>query len=142
MQIQLAEPFLSSIRSVIDEQLDLYCTPRSIQVANGTPDTSAMPGNRNPSHWLRIPDVACAFDDIKGSTQSSASLHDRSTAGAYQLSRGTAVGVFHAFDAPYIDVRADRGFALFNGNQVYRAFATAVTFKPFAPRLLRPRDYR
>lgn len=69
---------------------------------------------------------------MAGSTQLSATSHDKSTAGVYRLFTGTAVRLFHEFAAPYIDVRGDGVFALFNGDQPYRAIAAAVTFKTFA----------
>ena len=47
--------------------------------------------------------------------------------------------LFHAFEAPYIDVRGYGVFALFNYDQVYRAFAAAVTFKTFADEIFVPR---
>jgi class 3 adenylate cyclase len=75
---------------------------------------------------------------MKGSTQLSATLHARGTAGAYQLFTGTAVKLFHEFEAPYIDVRGDGVFALFNQDQVYRALAAAVTFKTFAEKTFLP----
>src|SRR5438105_2673222 len=118
-------------RAVINKQLEIYNQARSIQVVNQLHNTSAIP-IENPRHWLKIPDVVCIFIDMKGSTQLSASTHDRSTAGAYQLFTGTAVRLFDAFQAPYIDVRGDGVFALFNQGQVYRALAAAVSFKTFA----------
>jgi len=69
---------------------------------------------------------------MKGSTKLSASIHDKSTAGAYQLFTTTAVKLFHAFESPYIDVRGDGVFALFNSDQVHRALAAGVTFRTFA----------
>ena len=58
------------------------------------------------------------FVDMKGSTQLSATNHEKSTAGAYQLFTGTAVRLFDAFDAPYINVRGDGVFALFDQDRV------------------------
>jgi class 3 adenylate cyclase len=66
-----------------------------------------------------------------GSTQLSAQKHARGTARAYQFFTGTAVDLFHEFDAPYIDVRGDGVFGLFNQDQTYLALAAAVTFKTF-----------
>jgi hypothetical protein len=74
-----------------------------------------------------------------GSTQLSASIHENSTAGAYQLFTGTGVECFDRFEASYIDVKGDGVFALFNGNQPYRALAAAVTFKTFAKEEFVPR---
>jgi class 3 adenylate cyclase len=76
---------------------------------------------------------------MMGSTKLSAEAHDNSTAGAYQLFTGTAVRLFSEFEAPYIDVRGDGVFALFNSDQPYRALAAAVTFKTFAREEFTPR---
>lgn len=132
MSNQTAAQVLPAVREIIDEQLSLYRTERSIQVVNTVPPTPQIPGNRKPNHWLRIPDVTCVFVDMKGSTQLSATIHEKGTAGAYQLFTGTAVEMFHEFGAAYIDVRGDGVFALFDRNQIYLALAAAVTFKTFA----------
>lgn len=128
----------NAFRNVIDEQIAIYEERRSIQVMNAIPDTLVIP-IENPNHWLKIPDVICVFVDMKSSTKLSATTHDKSTAGAYQLFTGTAVRLFNEFDAPYIDVRGDGVFALFNRNQPYRALAAAVTFKTFAHTEFAPR---
>ena len=118
-------------RDIINEQIEIYDQGRSITVRNSIPETSEIPLEK-PTHWLRIPDVICVFVDMLNSTKLSAELQDKSTAGAYQLFTGTAVRLFHEFDAPYIDVRGDGVFALFNSDQLYTALAAAVTFKTFA----------
>lgn len=118
-------------RDVISEQIDIYNRGRSITVYNSIPDTADIP-IENPKHWLRIPDVICVFVDMAKSTQLSAEKNDGSTAGVYQLFTGTAVRLFHEFDAPYIDVRGDGVFALFDSCQPHTALAAAVTFKTFA----------
>lgn len=120
----------SRYQAVINKQLEIYGQKRTVEIRNSIPDTTTIPLN-NPSHWLKIPDIVSVFVDMKGSTQLSASLHERGTAGAYQLFTATAVQLFHEFEAPYIDVRGDGVFALFNQDQVYRALAAAVTFKTF-----------
>src|SRR5260370_29437009 len=123
---------------IIDEQVELYGCQRTTELRTRIPPTDNIP-LRNRSHWLKIPDVISVFVDMKGSTQLSAQKHERGTAGAYQLFTGTAVGLFHEFDAPYIDVRGDGVFALFNQDQVYLALAAAVTFKTFADDVFVPR---
>ncbi len=125
-------------REIIDEQVTIYDAARSITQQNTLPETGKIP-IENQGHWLRIPDVICVYVDMIDSTKLSASKHDNSTAGAYQLFTGTAVRLFSAFDAPYIDVRGDGVFALFNSNQPYRALAAAVTFKTFASEVFVPR---
>lgn len=125
-------------RDVIDEQIDIYKKGRSITVKNKLPDTTSIP-IENPKHWLKIPDVICVFVDMLGSTRLGATIHDKSTAGAFQLFTGTAVHLFGSFEAPYIDVRGDGVFALFDGTQAYRALAAAVTFKTFSEEEFVPR---
>lgn len=124
---------------VIAEQEKIFDNNKfSIQVYSKIPDTADIPIN-NPNHWLKIPNVICVFVDMKGSTQLSAENHDKSTASAYQLFTSTAVRLFHEFDCPYIDVRGDGVFALFNEDQICRALASAVTFKTFAREVFVPK---
>jgi class 3 adenylate cyclase len=123
--------FPARFQCIIDDQVELYGQRRTTEIRTSIPPTNNIPLS-NPLHWLKIPDVISVFVDMKGSTQLSAQKHERGTAGAYQLFTGTAVGLFHEFGAPYIDVRGDGVFALFNQDQVYIALAAAVTFKTFA----------
>jgi class 3 adenylate cyclase len=122
---------------IIDDQLSTYKNCSTVQVVNQIPNTQKIPIEKE-NHWLRIPDVICVFVDMIGSTKFSAQRHDNSTASAYQLFTGTAVRLFHAFDTPYIDVRGDGVFALFNKNQPYRAIVAAITFKTFIEKVFTP----
>jgi class 3 adenylate cyclase len=131
------EQMPTTFQNVVAEQLDIYKRSRSVEQRNTIPDTTVIP-IANPIHWFKIPDVVCVFVDMTGSTQFSATQHDRSTAGAYQLFTGTAVRLFAAFESPYVDVRGDGVFGLFNSTQVYRALAAAVTFKTFASTVFAP----
>lgn len=117
-------------KEVIDTQIEVFKNGRSITQENKLPETHHIPLS-NPNHWLKIPDVICVFADMIGSTKLSASKHDKSTAGAYQLFSNTIVRLFHEFNAPYIDLKGDGVFALFNSNQPYTALAAAVTIKTF-----------
>jgi class 3 adenylate cyclase len=119
------------LREVIKGQIEIYERGRSVTQYNEIPDTTQIPLT-NPTSWLKIPDVICVFVDMLGSTKLSANKQDKGTAGAYQLFTNTAVHMFHEMDAPYIDVRGDGVFALFNSNQIYRAFVSAISFKTFA----------
>lgn len=125
-------------REVIDEQVAIFESGRSITARNSIPQTEEIPLD-NQRLWLRISDVICVYVDMKGSTQLSAETHDNNTAGAYQLYTGTSVRLFHAFEAPYVDVRGDGAFALFNPDQPYRALAAAVTVKTFAREVFVPK---
>ena len=122
---------LSSIKDIIDDAKSLYKKSASITQRNSIPDTNQIP-IENPQNWLKIPDVVCVFVDMRGSTQLSASSHDNSTARAYQLFTGTAVKIFSDFESPYIDIKGDGAFALFDQNQAHRALAAAVTFRTFS----------
>jgi class 3 adenylate cyclase len=125
-------------RDVIDTQVDVYEKGRTIKHVEEIPDTKEIPID-DPGAWLKLKDLICVFVDMKGSTQLSAVKHDASTAGAYQLFTGTAVRLFSAFECPYIDVRGDGVFGLFNRSQSYRALAAAVTFKTFAREVFAPK---
>ncbi len=119
------------LRNIIQDEINIFNKGRSITVRNEIPDTVEIP-IEDTSLWFKIPDVICVFVDMLGSTKLSAARHDKETAGAYQLFTNTAVKLFHEMDAPYIDVRGDGVFCIFNSNQVYRAFVSAVSFKTFA----------
>ena len=54
------------------------------------------------------------------------------------LCTSTAVRLFDEFDAPYIDIKGDGAFALFDKGQHHRALAAAVTFKTFAREVFVP----
>jgi class 3 adenylate cyclase len=128
-------------RTIIDEEDNLFSEPRSIQIRKEIPDSGSIP-LANPNHWLRIPDVICVFADMKDSTKLSAFHQDKTTAGLYRLFTGTAVRLFNEFDAPYIDVKGDGAFALFNSNQPHLALAAAVTFKTFVQEVFMPNAKR
>jgi class 3 adenylate cyclase len=131
---QLPERF----RQEIDEQIDIFNQRRTFEERRAIPDTTEIP-IQDKTRWFRIRSIICVFVDMLGSTQLSASIHENSTAGAYQLFTGTGVACFDRFEASYIDIKGDGVFALFNGNQPYRALAAAVTFKTFAKEEFVPR---
>jgi len=122
---------------IIEEERGLYEEGTSVTTQNDIPDTDKIPLDK-PRLWLRIPDVICVYVDMMNSTQLSATKHDKSTAAVYRFYTHTAVRIFHEFESPYIDVRGDGVFALFNKNQPYRALAAAVTFKTFAKEVFVP----
>jgi len=128
----------SRFQIIIDKQVELYGQRRTFEIRNSIPSTASIPLN-NRLHWFKVPEVISVFVDMKGSTQLSARKHEGGTAGAYQLFTGTAVDLFHEFGTPYIDVRGDGVFALFNQDQVYLALAAAVTFKTFAETVFVPK---
>ena len=126
-----AKQLPSRFLEVIEEQVAIYDDGTSITEENSLPETGKIPLD-NPNHWLKIPEVICVYVDMISSTKLSASNYDNKTAGAYQLFTGVAIRLFHEFEAPYIDVKGDGVFSLFNGDQAYRAIAAAVSFKTFS----------
>ncbi len=104
----------SSFKDIINDQV--YQSTRKIENRSAIPDTSEIP-IEDQLKWLKVPDVICVFVDMMGSTRLSAESYDRSTAGAYQLFTVTTAGLFHEFESPYIDVRADEASALFDATQ-------------------------
>lgn len=127
IESQLPERF----RQEIQEQIEVYNQRRTFEERKSIPDTKEIP-IQDKTRWFRIRNIICVYVDMLGSTQLSASTHESATAGAYQLFTGTAVAILDSFEASYIDVKGDGVFALFNGNQPYRALASAVTFKTFS----------
>lgn len=125
-------------RDVIDDELLIFPKPVSITERNALPPTHLIP-IESPSDWIKVRDVICVFVDMKGSTKLSATTAEKSTASVYRLFTSTAVRLFHEFDAPYIDVKGDGAFALFNADQPYRALGAAVTFKTFAQEVFVPK---
>lgn len=117
-------------RLVVNDQISAYDKGRSVENRNSIPDTTDIPLD-DKRRWFKIPDVIAVFVDMVASTKLSATTQDKNTAGADQLFTDTAVRLFDKFEAPYIDVRGDGVFALFDSDQPYRAFAAAVSFKTF-----------
>ena len=116
------------IRNVINEQIKLYKDSTSITYRKTIPDTNEIP-IKNLQYWLKIPDVICVYVDMIDSTKLSVEKQDKTTASTYHFFTGTAVKLFHEFDSPYIDVRGDGVFALFDSDKPFTAIAAAVTFK-------------
>lgn len=123
---QLPERF----REIIQRQREVYDNSARITEAQRIPDTTEI-AVKDDAEWIKVPDVICVFVDMIGSTKLSASQYDQSTARTYQWFTGTAVRLFAEFGAPYVDVRGDGVFALFDGDQPNTALAAAVTFKTF-----------
>ena len=126
------------VEKLIEEETNIFDQNVSITQRNSIPDTKHIP-IENPTHWFHIPDVICCFVDMEGSTKLSASIYDKSTARCYRYFTQTAVRIFAEFEAPYIDIKGDGVFALFDKNKPYTALAATVTFKTFVSKYFTPR---
>lgn len=118
-------------RDLIDEEKSVFDKGASVETCKKLPATDAIP-LVDRTAWVRVPGVICVYIDMKDSTKLAVGGSATDTASAFQLFTGTAVRLLNSFDAPYIDVRGDGAFALFDAGQEYRALAAAVTFKTFA----------
>lgn len=126
------------IQAIIDEETKHFRDTVSVTERRTIPDTSIIP-IENPTHWFKIPDVIACFVDMEGSTQLSAGTHANTTAKCYRYFTNTAVRMFHEMDSPYIDVRGDGVFALFDHNKAHTALAAVVSFKTFVAKEFMPR---
>lgn len=123
---------------IIDDEVSISKATCSITDRNAIPDTSQIPLD-NPNHWIKITDVICVFVDMIGSTKLSANTHPNSTAKSYRLFTNTTVRIFDEFESPYIDIKGDGVFALFNKNQPYRAVVAGITIKSIVHEVILPR---
>lgn len=117
-------------KNIIEAQLEKYKIRVFTTKVDKIPNVDDIPTEQS-AKWLKVKDVICVYVDMKNSTMFSASHHAATTGRIYTLFTGTAVRLFKSFDAQYIDIKGDGVFALFNFDQVYTAFASAVTFKTF-----------
>lgn len=128
---------LSAIENIISNEVNHFKKAVTIEQVSKIPDTANIP-IEDPTHWLKIPKVICCFVDMEGSTKLSASLYDEKTAKAYRLFTETATRIFSKFGSPYIDIKGDGVFALFDSDRAYTALAATVTFKTFVAEYFTP----
>ncbi|MEA1925664.1 MAG: hypothetical protein U9M90_00255 [Patescibacteria group bacterium] len=124
-----AQP-LDLIEEIVSERINVFTTKNSVIYRGKIPSDGSYPLKDN--FWYKIPDVVCVFTDLRGSTKFCAIAHEESTASVYEFFTGVAMKIFHVFGASYVDVKGDGAFALFNKDEVFRAFAAAISFKTFA----------
>ena len=121
-QSQIPEKY----RNIINNQVEKFNNHVFTHDKNKIPITDDIPTEQS-NKWLKIPDVICVFVDMKNSTKFSATHHASTTAKIYTLFTGTAVRLFHEFGSPYIDIKGDGVFALFNSDQIHAALASAAS---------------
>lgn len=126
--------YSTNIQKIIDHQEDVFKNYNVIvKTSAEIPSTENIPkeDRGKTTKWIRIDDVSCCFIDMVGSTKMSTSLHPNSTAQIYRYFTGTVIKILKAFEAPYIDVKGDGVFALFDKGQEHAALAAVVTCKTF-----------
>lgn len=124
---------IKEAEGIVNEKSEEYEQEIIIDTRTSIPDSDDIPiRNDNKERlpkWIKVPDVISVYVDMVDSTKLSATKHDKSTAKVYEYFTDSAIRIFHAFGASYIDIKGDGVFALFNSNQVHRALCAAVTFK-------------
>ncbi len=125
-------------RQALSKHLDIFSRQVTITQSEEVPSSEDYP-YANQLEWLKIPSIICVYVDMRGSTALSAEEKDKTTAASYQLFTGTAVRLFSAFEASYIDVRGDGAFAIFDKGCQHIALASAVTFKTFCSEEIIPK---
>jgi class 3 adenylate cyclase len=126
------------IQAIIDEETQHFRGTVSVTERRTIPDTTEIP-IENPTHWLKIPDVIACFVDMAGSTKLSAGTHPNTTAKCYRYFTNTAIRIFHEMESPYIDVKGDGVFGLFDSSKAHTALAAVVSFKTFVHHEFTPR---
>lgn len=95
----------------------------SIQVVNKIPEYTYL----ETFKWFAIPNLTCVFVDMVDSTKLPL---NEDSARVYQVFVSSFVKIFKEFNAEYIDIKGDGGFALFTGKEsVIPALCSAITFK-------------
>lgn len=83
--------------------------------------------------WHRLSDVVAVMVDLKSSTNLAKGKMPPSVASIYDAGVGGVVVIFETFDADFVDIQGDGGFALFWGDRRYeRAMAAAITTRSFS----------
>lgn len=85
------------------------------------------------NEWHRLSDVVAVMVDLKSSTNLAKGKKAPSVASIYDAGVGGVVEIFGAFDADFVDIQGDGGFALFWGDLRYeRAMTAAITTRSFS----------
>lgn len=131
----------STLDSIVRDEINIFKSAIVREKRNTIPATTEIP-LENSSKWLEIPDVICCFVDMKGSTKLSVSANPANTAKFYRLFTSTAIRMFHELESPYIDVKGDGVFALYDSSHSHRALAATVSFKTFVDEVFVPEAKR
>lgn len=106
-------------------------------------DVAAFPDVDNlpiqGSTWLRLEEVVAVVADLKASTRLSFDRQIRTTVRMYQAATSRSVELAAEFDPAYIDIQGDGFFALFHGEEAYRAgVCAAMALAVFSRDVLEP----
>ncbi|MDD5020610.1 MAG: adenylate/guanylate cyclase domain-containing protein [Endomicrobiaceae bacterium] len=120
---------IEKIFGEIKEKIDQTCNETfSVQ------KTKIIPANipLENFNWYLIPNLTCVFVDMIGSTKLAL---NKDSAKIYQVFVQSFVKTFNDFEAEYVDIKGDGGFALFTGiDSAIPALCAAVTFRTICNR--------
>lgn len=110
---------------LIDELLsDIAITKQKITKHNNIPLSQIK---LETNEWKHVDNVACVFVDLENSTQ-LATGDIQKAMNIFSIYGDSLVKVFNYYNAHYIDIQGDGGFALFDGNSGFNyAYNTAIT---------------
>jgi class 3 adenylate cyclase len=83
--------------------------------------------------WHKLQDAVAVVADLKSSTQLGFNKYPQSTASIYEAAVGGAARIFSDFEADFISIQGDGGFALYWGDKRFaRAVCAGITIKTFS----------
>ncbi|NVM56062.1 MAG: adenylate/guanylate cyclase domain-containing protein [Candidatus Helarchaeota archaeon] len=88
--------------------------------------------------WHRIRNVVSLYIDMKGSTQLTNEQYIKTSAKMYQIFTGSLIKILREFEAQFIDIKGDGGFALWKERfGSVKALLAGVTFKTLVEKHLK-----
>ena len=122
------EKFLSDLDAQVRSEL---ANKPEVVDATSSFDVSTLPIEAR--RWIRIHDVVAVFGDLQNSSRLGSGKHAASTASIYKAAIGSMSKIFDRFDADFVQLQGDGGFALFWGNLRYeRAVCAGITLRTFS----------
>lgn len=128
----------TDIQRIIDEETEIFKQNISITEWMRIPSANTIPIEK-PTAWIKIPEIIACFVDMEGSTRLSAGAQPAVVAKAYRYFTNTAVRIFDNYNSPYIDVKGDGVFALFDKEYAHTALAAVISFKTFVREYFTPK---
>ncbi len=88
--------------------------------------------------WNKVKNIVCVYIDLSSSTKISINEHPNTSAKIFKSYVNSFVKIFDEYEAKYIDIQGDGGFALFDGDSAKeKAIVSAITIKT----LISKKDY-
>lgn len=117
---------LNSLNATISTKIET-----TIEPVKGTSETTKEDFFSANKKWHKFDDIVVVFVDLEASTNLSNQIKtDEGLARVYNIIMGTAVTIFDNYDASFVDIQGDGGFAIFWGSNRYlQALVSAITIQ-------------